>query len=57
MSRNNVNFDDKKTKKIDDIDVNKILGSKEEPYGTENSFIGYNTLLDTMIMILLDHYA
>ena len=23
---------------IDDIDVNKILASKEEPYGTKNSF-------------------
>ena len=31
--------------KIDDADVNKILVSKEEPYGTKNSFkyfIGYN---------------
>ena len=30
---------------IDEIDVNKILVSKEEPYGTKNSFkyfIGYN---------------
>ena len=30
---------------IDDVDVNKILVSKEEPYGTKNSFkyfIGYN---------------
>ena len=56
ISRKNVNFGDKKTKisdfyknkkvtKIDDIDVNKILVSKEEPYGTKNSFkcfIGYN---------------
>ena len=56
MSRKNVNFGDKKIKKsdfykskkvtkIDDIDVNKILVSKEEPYGTKNSFkyfIGYN---------------
>ena len=56
MNRKNVNFGDKKiTKsdfyknkkvtKIDDIDVNKILVSKEEPYGTKNSFkyfIGYN---------------
>ena len=24
--------------KIDDIDVNKILVSKEEPYATKNSF-------------------
>ena len=56
MSRKNVNFEDKKIKKsdfyknkkvtkIDDIDVNKILVSKEKPYGTRNSFkyfIGYN---------------
>ena len=44
MSGKNVNFGDKKIKKsnfyknekvtkIDDIDVNKILVSKEEPYG------------------------
>ena len=35
----------KKVAKIDDIDLNKILVSKEEPYGTKNSFkyfIGYN---------------
>ena len=35
----------KKVVKIDDIDVNKILVSKEDPYGTKNSFkyfIGYN---------------
>ena len=34
-----------KNKKIDDIDVNKVLVSKEEPYGTKNSFkyfIRYN---------------
>ena len=56
MSIKNVNFGDKKSKKsdfyknkkvtrIDDIDANKILVSKEEPYGTKNSFkyfIGYN---------------
>ena len=56
MSGKSGNFDDKKIKKsefyknkkvtkIDDIDVNKILVSKEEPYGTKNSFkyfIGYN---------------
>ena len=45
----NVNFGDKKLKKsnfyknkkvikIDDIDVNKILVSKEEPYGSEKIF-------------------
>ena len=31
--------------KIDDIDANKILFSKEKPYGSKNSFkyfIGYN---------------
>ena len=35
----------KKIFNIDDIDVNKILVSKKEPYGTKNSFkyfIGYN---------------
>ena len=55
-SGQNVNFENKKIEKsnfynnekvtkIDDIDVNKILISKEEPYGTKNSFncfIGYN---------------
>ena len=38
-------FKNKKIAKIDDTDVNKILVSKEELYGTENSFeyfIGYN---------------
>ena len=56
MSGKNINFDDKKIKKssfyksrkinnIKDIDVNNILVSKKEPYGTKNSlkyFIGYN---------------
>ena len=56
MSEKNVNFGDKKGKKSDfyknkkvikiyDIDVNKILVSKEEPYDTKTSFkylIGYN---------------
>ena len=40
-----VNFAKKVLVKIDDIDVNKILVSKEEPYGAKNSFkyfIGYN---------------
>ena len=35
----------KQKSKTDDIDVNKILVSKEEPYGTKNSFkyfIAYN---------------
>ena len=56
MSGKNIYFEDKKILKsdfyknkkvinIDSIDVNKILVSKEEPYGTKNSFkyfIGYN---------------
>ena len=56
MSRNNINFKNKKIKKsdfyknkkvnrIEDIDPNKILVSKKEPYRTKNSlkyFIGYN---------------
>ena len=38
-------YKNKQVVKIDDIDVNKILVSKEEPYGTKNSFkyfTGYN---------------
>ena len=65
MSGKNVNFGDKKILKkdfcknkkvtnIDDTDANKILVSKEEPCGTKKSL---NALLDTMIIILLDHYA
>ena len=56
MNGKNINFDDKKIKKVnftgtkksfqrDDVDVNKILVSKKEPYGTKNAlkyFIGYN---------------
>ena len=56
MSGKNINFDDKKIKKndfyknekvflIDDIDFNKILVSKKEPYGTKKLlkyFIEYN---------------
>ena len=67
MSGKNINFDDKKIKKsdfyknkkinkIDDINVNNILVSKKEPYGT-NTISHLNTLLDIMIMILLDHYV
>ena len=65
MSGKNINFGDKKVKKsnfyknkkvikIDDIDVNKILVSKEENYGSKNSF---KYLLDTVMMMLSDHYA
>ena len=38
-------YKNKKVARINDIDVNKILVSKEEPYGTKNLFkyfIGYN---------------
>ena len=38
-------YKNKKINRIDDIDVNKILVSKKEPYGTKSSFkffIGYN---------------
>ena len=51
MSGKNIIFNDKKINKskklskIDDIDVNKILFCKKEPYGTENPlkyFIGYH---------------
>ena len=56
MSGKKINFNNKKIRKsdfyknkkinnIEDIDVNNILGSKNESYGTKNSlkyFIGYN---------------
>ena len=56
MSGKSINFDDEKINKsnfyknkilfnLHDIDVNKILVSKKESYGTKNSlkyFIGYN---------------
>ena len=56
ISRKSVNFRDKKAKncdfyknkkviKIDDVDFNKILVSKKEPYRSKTSFqyfIGYN---------------
>ena len=38
-------YKNEKAIKIDDIDVNKMLVSKEEPYSSKNSFkyfIGYN---------------
>ena len=56
MSGKNINFNDKKIKKIifyenkaknniENTDVNNILVSKKEPYGNKNSFkyfTGYN---------------
>ena len=38
-------YENKKVTSVDDIDANKILVSKKEPYATRNSFkyfIGYN---------------
>ena len=66
MNGNSINFDNKNIKKsdfynknkkifnIDDIDVNKILVSKEN--NTEN-IIHLNTMLSIMITMLLDHYT
>ena len=65
MSEKTVNFRGKKIKKsdsyknkkvtnIDDIDANKILISKECRMVKK---IHLSNLFDTMIMILLDHYA
>ena len=54
MSIKYINFDNKKIKKvtftknafqIDNVDVNKILVSEKETYGTKNAlkyFMGYN---------------
>ena len=47
-------YKSKKVTNIDDNDADKILVPKQEPYGKKNHL---NTLLDTMIMMLLDHYA
>ena len=65
MSGKNINFNDKKLKRntfyknktantIEDIDVNNILVSKKNHTVMK---IQLNTLSDTMIMILLDHYV
>ena len=65
MSGKNINFDDKKIKKsifyknkriygTDFIDVNNILVSKKS-HTVQKILV--NTLSDTMIMIILDHYA
>ena len=66
MIEKNINFDDEKIKKsefyqkkafqIDDVDVNKILVSKKKLFGIVQR-MHLNTLLDIMIMILLDHYV
>ena len=65
MSGKNINFNDKKIKKstfyknkriysTDDINVNNILVSKKNHMVQK---ILLNTLLDIMIMILLDRYV
>ena len=66
MNGKSINFDDKKIKKsefyknkkvfqIGNIDVNKILVSKKEPNIAQRMHL--NTLLDIIIMMLLDHYV
>ena len=47
-------FKNRKITKIDGIDVNKILVSKGEPYGTK---IYSNILPGTMTKTFLDHYG
>ena len=47
-------FKNRKITKIDGIDVNKILVSKEEPYGTK---IYSNILPGTMTKTFLDRYG
>ena len=65
MSGKKINFDEKKIKRnsfyrnkkindIEDIDVNNILVSKKEPYGTKNS---HKYFIGIMIMIILYHYV
>ena len=65
MSGKNINFVDKIIRKsdfyknkeafqIDDVNVNKLLVSKKESYDTK---MYLNTLLDIMVMVLLDRYA
>ena len=65
MSVKNINFDDKKNRKstfykkktintIESTDFNNILVSKKKHTVIK---IHLNTLLDTMIMILLDRYV
>ena len=60
MSEKNINFDDKKnlksdfyTKKVakvDDIDVNKVLVSKEKPYGKKDSFKYFIRYIDNNVI-------
>ena len=65
MSGKSINFDDKKISKsnfyknkklfdLNHINVNKILVSKKEYYGTKSHL---NPSLDIMVVMLLDHYG
>ena len=67
MSGKDINLKIKKSKivistktekvfKINEIDVNKMLVSKKEPYGT-NKTIKYFIRYIMMMMMLLDHYV
>ena len=50
-------YKNKKVFEIDDIDVNKILVSKKESYGTKYALKYFSGYMDIMIMMLLDHYV
>ena len=62
MNGKNIKFNDKKTKKtelykdkktfdVDDIDVNKILVSKKEPYGKNNLLTYFSRYNDNDVII------
>ena len=44
-------YKSKTVTKIDDIDANKILVSKEEPYGTKNSFKYFSEYNDNDVIM------
>ena len=49
-------YKNRKVTKIDDIDAIKILVSKEEPYGTKNSFKYFIKYNDNGLIISLSLY-
>ena len=53
INKSNV-YRNKKLFQIYDIDINKILVSKREPYGKKTHL---NTLLGMMIILILDYYV
>ena len=59
MSRKNINFEDDfyKNKNVTKIDDTVLIKYKSLKKNHMTQKILLNTLLDTMIMILLDHYA